>query len=106
MRPPSAAAHPRAGHGESNVVPLDDEGAQRPRGDLRTLISGDDVALGELVVTAQKRNERLQDVPVAVTAVDGSRLVKDGTTQLTDYAAYVAGMYVGSLDAAPTESAA
>jgi outer membrane receptor protein involved in Fe transport len=56
----------------------------------------DDVALGELVVTAQKRTERLQDVPVAVTAVNGSRLVADGTTQLTDYAAYVAGMYVDS----------
>jgi outer membrane receptor protein involved in Fe transport len=56
----------------------------------------DDVALGELVVTAQKRTERLQDVPVAVTAVNGSRLVEDGTTQLTDYAAYVAGMYVDS----------
>jgi outer membrane receptor protein involved in Fe transport len=59
-------------------------------------VAQDDAALGELVVTAQKRSERLQDVPVAISAVDGSRLVEDGTTGLTDYAAYVAGMYVDS----------
>jgi outer membrane receptor protein involved in Fe transport len=53
-------------------------------------------AMGEVVVTAQKRNERLLDVPVAISAVDGSQLVDNGSTQLTDYAAYVPGMYVDS----------
>lgn len=56
----------------------------------------EDVALGEMVVTAQKRSERILDVPVSITAVDGARLVDDGATQLTDYAAYVPGMYVDS----------
>jgi iron complex outermembrane recepter protein len=56
----------------------------------------DEEALGDMVVTAQKRSERIQDVPVSITAVDGSRLVDDGSTQLTDYAAYVPGMYVDS----------
>ena len=56
----------------------------------------DDAAIGELLVTAQKRSERLTDVPISISAVDASRLVADGSTQLTDYAAYVAGMYVDS----------
>lgn len=53
-------------------------------------------AMGEVVVTAQKRSERLLDVPVAISAVDASLLVDNGSTQLTDYAAYVPGMYVDS----------
>jgi outer membrane receptor protein involved in Fe transport len=60
------------------------------------LAQDEDAAIGELVVTAQKRSELIQDIPVSITAVDGSRLVQDGSTQLTDYAAYVAGMYVDS----------
>ena len=52
--------------------------------------------LGEVIVTAQKRAERIQDVPVAVSVVSGSQLVDSGSVQLTDYAAYVPGMYVDS----------
>ncbi len=52
--------------------------------------------LGEVIVTAQKRAERIQDVPVAVSVVRGAQLVNSGSVQLTDYAAYVPGMYVDS----------
>ena len=44
------------------------------------------VPVGDIVVTAQKRSERLSDVPLAVTAASGEQLVKQGitdTTQLT-----------------------
>lgn len=54
------------------------------------------VTLGEVIVTAQKREERIQDVPVAVSVVAGAQLVNSGSVQLTDYAAYVPGMYVDS----------
>src|SRR5688572_31064471 len=53
-------------------------------------------ALGEMIVTAQKRSERIQDVPVAISAMQGSALVDAGAIQLTDYAAYVPSMYVDS----------
>ncbi len=53
-------------------------------------------ALGEMIVTAQKRSERIQDVPVAISAMQGSALVDAGAIQLTDYAAYVPNMYVDS----------
>jgi len=38
-----------------------------------TVAAGDD-QLEEIVVTAQKRSERLQDVPAAITAVSGDAL--------------------------------
>ena len=36
--------------------------------------SAEDEALGEIVVTAQKRSERLQDVPISITAISGDVL--------------------------------
>ena len=40
--------------------------------------------LAEIVVTATKRNERLQDVPVSITAETGIELEHRGATQLQD----------------------
>jgi iron complex outermembrane receptor protein len=44
----------------------------------------DDAELQEVTVTAQRRTERLQDVPVAVTAVSGSELIERGIRQAGD----------------------
>ncbi|HEY2660547.1 MAG TPA: TonB-dependent receptor [Caulobacteraceae bacterium] len=41
-------------------------------------------AMGEIVVTAQKRAERLQDVPQAVQAVTGAKLTSDGVREFAD----------------------
>src|SRR5258708_12617055 len=41
-------------------------------------------ALAEIVVTATKRNERLQDVPVSIMAETGIELEHRGATQLQD----------------------
>ncbi|HQR02784.1 MAG: TonB-dependent receptor [Proteobacteria bacterium] len=41
-------------------------------------------ALEEVVITAQKREERLQDVPIAVTALSGSQLVNRGIEGLAN----------------------
>ena len=46
--------------------------------------SNDGGLLAELVVTAQKRAERLQDVPIAVTAVSSDRLEKSNFKEVTD----------------------
>jgi len=40
-----------------------------------------DEALEEITVTAQRVTERLQDVPVAVTAISASELLKRGVRQ-------------------------
>ncbi|MDT9600990.1 TonB-dependent receptor domain-containing protein [Sphingosinicella rhizophila] len=46
----------------------------------------------EIVVTAQKREERLQDVPVPVTALSADRLVESNRRRLEDYYTAVPGL--------------
>lgn len=48
----------------------------------------------EIVVTAQKREENLQDVPVSISVVGGDDLMEQGAASLTDYSGYVPGMQV------------
>lgn len=50
--------------------------------------------LEEVVVTAQKREERLQDVPVPVTAISGQTLVDSNQLRLQDYFSHVPGLTV------------
>ena len=45
--------------------------------------------LEEIVVTAQKRTESLQDVPISITTIDGSKIEEAGVHNLEDLAAYV-----------------
>src|SRR3569833_3325842 len=49
-------------------------------------------ALGEVVVTAQKRDERLQDVPVPVSVVDADALIERSQSRLQDYFATIPGL--------------
>lgn len=49
-------------------------------------------ALDEVVVTAQKRTERLIDVPAAVTAISGATLAERNLTQIEDFAAHTPGL--------------
>lgn len=49
---------------------------------------------GEIIVTAQKRDERLIDVPTAVTSVAASSLIDQNLVQMTDYAARIPGLQV------------
>jgi iron complex outermembrane receptor protein len=46
----------------------------------------------EIIVTAQKREERLQDVPVPVTVIDTATLVEHNQTRLQDYFAEIPGL--------------
>ena len=42
------------------------------------------VDTGEIIVTARRRNEALQDVPIAVTAYSGEQLEREGAIDITD----------------------
>ncbi|MDB5447063.1 MAG: hypothetical protein JWQ97_2380, partial [Phenylobacterium sp.] len=53
--------------------------------------------IGEVVVTARKRSENLQSVPVAVTSLSGDQLTQQGVREATDL-----GRAVPSLTAAMT----
>lgn len=54
----------------------------------------DPVALDEIVVTAQKRVESLQDVPVAVSALSGERLDEAGLNRIEDLRNYVPSLFM------------
>lgn len=45
-----------------------------------------DVAEGEIIVTARRREERLVDVPIAVTSFSGAQLERSGAADITDLA--------------------
>ncbi|HEY0973013.1 MAG TPA: TonB-dependent receptor [Solimonas sp.] len=55
------------------------------------------VALDDIVVTARKRAERLQNVPVSVSAFSGAQLDARGATTLRDLAQIVPGLTVTDL---------
>jgi len=48
--------------------------------------------LEEVIVTAQKREERLQDVPVPVTTLNADLLVSNGQTSIQDYFTSIPGL--------------
>jgi len=50
------------------------------------------VTLEEVIVSAQKRTERLQDVPVPVTAISAQTLISNNQVQLKDYYTKVPGL--------------
>jgi iron complex outermembrane recepter protein len=55
-----------------------------------------DEALEEVVVTAQRQSERLQDVPIAITALSGAELAARGVRQAGDITADVPNMLLNS----------
>jgi iron complex outermembrane receptor protein len=59
---------------------------------------------GEIVVTAQRRAERLVDVPISVTAVDGEALAGAGIIRMSDLDRAAPGLvfYVTASHASPT----
>jgi outer membrane receptor protein involved in Fe transport len=54
-----------------------------------TLLSAQELALEEVIVTAQMRAESLQDVSISVTAVSGDKLFEAGIDKIEDLQAYV-----------------
>lgn len=52
--------------------------------------------IDEIVVTAQKRSESLQDVPVSMSAFGDEQLTRVHATQLQDYAAYMPGINISN----------
>lgn len=56
-----------------------------------------------IIVTAQKRSEDIQTVPVSITVLDSKTLQQLGATQLSDYAGYIPGLQLQS-DGSPGRS--
>jgi outer membrane receptor protein involved in Fe transport len=54
----------------------------------------DVTTLSEIVVTAQKRTESLQDVPIAISAVAGTRIAEAGIMRIEDLKNYVPTLFM------------
>jgi iron complex outermembrane recepter protein len=67
-------------------------------------VTGNEIALEEIIVTAQKRAENVRDVPASITVMGGQQLANMSATRLTDYAAYVPGLQVDT-DGTPGQTA-
>ncbi|KQX18562.1 MULTISPECIES: TonB-dependent receptor [unclassified Sphingomonas] len=52
--------------------------------------------IGDIVVTARRREERLQDTPVAVTALTGAALAQRGVTDITQVAQFAPSVNIGA----------
>ncbi|MCW1985862.1 UNVERIFIED_ORG: iron complex outermembrane receptor protein [Sphingomonas sp. R1F5B] len=61
--------------------------AASPQGDAQAATAGDDQGIREIVVTAQFRNQRLQDTPLSITAVDAGLLAARNQTDISQIAA-------------------
>ena len=71
--------------------------AQSRDGEPSPQPSEPDARLGVVVVTAQKREQNIQDVPISLSAVAGDVLETAGATSLSDYAAYAPGLNISGL---------
>ena len=54
----------------------------------------DDSALQEVIVTATRRAERMQDIPESISAFSTDDIAKRGLTQMDDYARLVPGLSI------------
>ena len=70
--------------------------ASEPAGSSATSDAGDEALIEEVLVTAQKRTENVQDVPSSVSVFDSRRMRQLHATTILDYAAYIPGLNVSS----------
>ena len=64
----------------------------------------DDPLLEEIVVVAQKREQNIMDVPVAITAVTGAQIEASGIKDVFDLQQNVPGLIVGRSQTATTSN--
>src|ERR1700744_3766897 len=65
--------------------------------------TADDGKIQEIVVTAQKRQEKLSETPLAVTALSAQSLESMGATEFRDFADTVPGLSYTSSGAGQTQ---
>jgi iron complex outermembrane recepter protein len=91
------------------VASSSDTGAQtqsdQSQGAIALLSTDDSGGLETVVVTARKRSENAQDVPVAVTAIDGAELDSKGISQIQQLEFQAPGLVVNTPNARQTNFA-
>jgi outer membrane receptor protein involved in Fe transport len=107
MSPSEALARMSAGSGlqvqqtpEGGLTLIQDQTTSPTRLDAASNAASSD---DEIIVTAQKREERLAEVPQSVSVLDGDELTRLGVTQFRDYADSVPGLSYNSNGAGYTQ---
>ena len=59
----------------------------------------------EIIVTAQKKEETLQDIPMAITAISGTQIEEDGIRDLNDIQGRTPGLVVANFSVGQPEIA-
>jgi iron complex outermembrane recepter protein len=62
-----------------------------------TVTAADSSVIAEVIVTAQKRAENIQDVPTSVSVFGEERITQLHANQLSDYASYIPGLNVSGI---------
>jgi iron complex outermembrane receptor protein len=87
-RPAQTAASSTSTQPYSETTQQNNNPSSRPSG----AADSEQAGLSEIVVTAQKKTERLQDVPVAVTVLNTDALANNSLNRVEDYFAMVPGL--------------
>lgn len=89
----SAICNPRLGFGaETGADPATPAATRDSQQESATQETANASNLSEVVVTAEKRSERLQDVPVPVSAITTAGLLESNQTRMQDYFAQIPGV--------------
>jgi iron complex outermembrane receptor protein len=94
--PPDAARSARLAQSDATIgqSQISSDGPQSNNSATSVSSNSEKSGLTEIIVTAQKREERLQDVPVPVTAIRADTLVQTNQLRLQDYYTSVPGLSV------------
>ena len=87
----------RASDADRRPLQLADAGSQASTDEDKTSLNAEE-GLTEVLVTAQKRSERLQDVPVPVTSIGAEALVNSNQLRLQDYYTRIPGLSLTPAD--------
>ena len=93
----------KSSSGEFRVAQLDQANSGTQVGQGKDTISSKADSLTEVVVTAQKREERLQDVPIPVSVLGAAALVDTNQLRIEDYANQVPGLNISPNGTAGTQ---
>jgi outer membrane receptor protein involved in Fe transport len=77
---------------DENLVTIVPLSKPPPSGGRAPLSEGSQESLDEVLVTAQKRSERLQDLPAAISVLSGEFLADSGSKSFQDYLSGVPGV--------------
>ena len=93
--------HLLAGAMAATVVTSNASGQSAPaRAPTGQVVDDSDSSVAEVIVTAQRRTESLQNVPIAITALGGEEIAERGLTDMRDVLALTPGATFTSYNAA------